>query len=205
VSGNPGSGRLSGFTQVTQANGISPFLQPAGLARFTYTPNTNFLGNDALGYTASDQRGGIAPVAQLTLQVLPPPIPSLQSFSFSPKSIRVGSGSTPTSAAAPKGGAFSYRLSIAGRVVIEIERTVGGRRSRGSCKTSVRRGARCTVFQFKGTLTRRAAAGNNRVAFTGRIGRKALPLGSYLATITPFSSIGEAGVPRTASFKIVKK
>lgn len=208
VIGTPGDGLVTGFNQLPQAGGLSPFLQPPGAARFTYTPKEKFAGNETIAFTATDQRGGVSSLALLTIQVLapaPPPrqsIPDVRSFGFSPKAISVDKGSTPVSAAA-KGGAFTYDVSADGRVQIEIEKQTKGRSSRGRCKASARRGRRCTLFQFKGTLNRNASAGANRTPFTGRIGSKALAKGTYLATITPFAANGEPGVPRTTTFKVV--
>jgi TolB protein len=190
LKGNPGNGTVSAVAVVSGANGISPFLRPPGSLSFTYTPNTNFLGNDAIAFTATDNRGGVSPVAFLTIQVAQV-IPTVRSFSFTPRTPRVG-----------RGGTFVYDLSAAGRVRIEVERQLTGRRVRGVCRTSARRGRRCTAFQFRGNLNKNAAAGTNRTAFTGRFGRRALPVGSYLATITPFDPTGEPGIPRTTTFRV---
>jgi hypothetical protein len=215
VNGNPGNGTVSGVTTISQASGLSPFLQGPGSLRFTYTPRTNYFGNDTIAFTASDGRGGISNLALLTITISRPPTPTppvvlaqnppdVLSFGFSPKRIAVGGGSTATAATAA-GGAFTFAMSAAGRVQIEIERQSVGHRKRGRCTRSTKRRARCTVFQYKGTLTRNAIAGQNTTPFTGRIGRKALPAGSYLATITPFDAAGEAGVPRTTTFKVVRR
>jgi Tol biopolymer transport system component len=214
ASGSPGNGTVSGLAAVSQASGLSPYLQGPGLLRFTYTPRNNYFGNDTIAFLASDGRGATSNVALLTITISPPPTPTppapllaqnppdVLSFGFSPKRITVGRGTTAITAA---GGTFMYAMSAAGRVQIEIERLSKGHRNRGRCTRSAKRGARCTVFQFKGTLTRNGIAGQNSTPFTGRIGRKALSAGSYLATITPFGAAGEGGVPRTTTFKVIRK
>jgi Tol biopolymer transport system component len=214
TSGSPGNGTVSGLAAISQSSGLSPFLQGPGLLRLTYTPRNNYFGNDTIAFLASDLRGGTSNVALLTITISPPPTPTpppavlaqnppdVLSFGFSPKRITVGSGTTAITAA---GGTFTWAMSAAGRVQIEIERLSKGHRKRGRCTRSAKRGARCTVFQFKGTLTRNAIAGQNSTPFTGRIGRKALPTGSYLAAITPFDAAGEAGVPKTTTFKVLRK
>jgi dipeptidyl aminopeptidase/acylaminoacyl peptidase len=217
VHGGPGNGTLSGVTTISAASGISPFLQGSGTLRFTYTPRTDYFGSDAIAFLASDGRGGTSNVALLTVNTSAPPTPiapapvlaqnppDVISFRFSPRRITVARGSTPTALVAA-GGTFSYSLSAPARVRIEIERQSKGRRVRGTCRRSARRGTRCTVFQLKGTLTRNGSAGSNTVPFTGRIGRRALPAGSYVATITPFDATScEAGVPRTTTFEVVRR
>jgi Tol biopolymer transport system component len=215
VHGSPGNGTLSGLTTIPAASGLSPFLQGPGTLRFTYTPRSNYFGSDAIAFLASDERGGTSNVALLTITTSPPPPPTppapvlaqnppeVQSFRFSPRRITVGRQSTATTAA---GGTFTYSLSAPARVRIEIERQSKGRRVRGRCSRSEKRGARCTLFQLKGTLTRQGAAGENTIPFSGRIGRRALTAGSYLATITPLdTTTGEAGVPRTTTFKVIRR
>lgn len=193
VTGAPGNGTLTGFAQVPQASGLSPFLQPPGLGRGTYKPNNNFLGADKINFLATDGRGGVTPVTPLDISVVFPPqdIPDVRSFSFAPKSVAAG-----------KSGTFTYDLSRAGRVEIGVELQGKGRISRGKCKRRARRGKRCNLFTFKGTLTKDSVAGSNTLAFSGKFGSKALAAGSYLATITPFSATNQPGVPRTATFKV---
>jgi hypothetical protein len=215
LRGNPGNGTVSNQTTVSQASGPSPFLQGPGILRFTYTPRFDYFGSDSIAFLAADGRGGTSNTALLSITVssAPTPVPpapvlaqnppDVLSFSIAPKRFSVGRGSTATTAAT--GGTFTYSLSAPARVQIEIERQAKGRRSRGRCSRTARRGARCTLYQFKGTLTRNGNAGTNTVPFTGRIGRKPLPRGTYLATITPFDAAGEAGVPQTTTFKIVAR
>ncbi len=62
--------------------------------------------------------------------------------------------------------------------------------------------ARCTAKRTEGTLKRAGRAGANRVAFSGRIGSRALSAGGYLAQAT----VGPATSPPTsaeASFQVV--
>jgi hypothetical protein len=56
-----------------------------------------------------------------------------------------------------------------------------------------------------GTLKRRARQGANKVAFTGRIGRKALKPSSYRATTTAKDAAGNVSKPSIASFTIVTR
>jgi virginiamycin B lyase len=131
----------------------------------------------------------------------------LNGASFDPARFRVASGSTPVSAkSAPKGSTLAYALSEASTVTILIERKAAGRRSGGSCKapSTKNKGARpCTRYLTAGTLSRRGLQGGNEIAFTGRIGRRALKPGSYRATVTAKDAAGNKSKTSTAGFTIV--
>jgi hypothetical protein len=62
---------------------------------------------------------------------------------------------------------------------------------------------RCTITTRVGRLTRKSKAGRNTIAFSGRIGRKALAPASYRATITARAGTGPTSKPRSATFTIV--
>jgi hypothetical protein len=55
------------------------------------------------------------------------------------------------------------------------------------------------------TLTRAGKAGKNSVKFTGRLGRKALAVGSYRAVVGATDAAGNKAKTKTLSFKIVKR
>jgi hypothetical protein len=57
----------------------------------------------------------------------------------------------------------------------------------------------------KGTLTRSSHQGANSVAFSGRIGSKALSPGRYSATITATDPAKNTSRPKTISFTIAKR
>ncbi len=109
---------------------------------------------------------------------------------------------------AKKGTAFRFTLSESATVRIAIERRQTGRRRGGKCvkpTRALRAAKRCTRFVKTGTLTRRdLAAGKRSVAFSGRIGRKALKPGSYRAVLTATDSAGKTGKPVQVAFKVVR-
>ena len=82
------------------------------------------------------------------------------------------------------------RAALAGlgpaAVTLRVERLVKGKR------------------RAVGTLRRTATTGANRVRFSGRIGRKALPGGRYRLTVRATDAAGNRSAPRTASFRIVR-
>jgi hypothetical protein len=108
----------------------------------------------------------------------------------------------------PRGSAFLFTLSERATVRIAIDRLLVGRRSRGKCvrpTRSNRRRARCTRAVRAGTLTRRnLAAGRRTVAFSGRIGHRALRPGRYRAALKATDSAGNTGRERRLAFTIVR-
>jgi hypothetical protein len=111
--------------------------------------------------------------------------PSVRGFAFSPKSF---APSTSASAAA-SGGATTirFRLSEPADVTIGLARKLAGRRSHGRCLKStakLRKRPACTRYVSAGKITlENQKAGEHTVSFSGRIGGKALPAGTYRATI----------------------
>jgi hypothetical protein len=97
-----------------------------------------------------------------------------------------GSGLTATAAKAPIGTTFKFTLAAPAKVKLAFSRLVAGRP------------------QKAGTLTRaNLRSGPNAIAFSGRIGKKALEPGKYKATLTASNAKGKAK-PITVGFKIVR-
>jgi hypothetical protein len=123
---------------------------------------------------------------------------------------RVGSKPTAITAAnkrrPPIGTTFRFSLDQAATVTITISRSTVGRRSGNRCVKPIKKLAhnkRCTRLVRSGVLTRHARAASNSIAFTGRVGRKALKPGSYLATFVATAN-GKASAPKILRFKIVR-
>jgi hypothetical protein len=119
--------------------------------------------------------------------------------------IAVARRATPISALA-KGGRFRYTLNRAARVTIVIQRRLAGRRKGRRCVRPTKRlrcNRRCARYQRRGALTRSGRAGPNTVAFSGRIGSRALAPGFYRATIKATNTAGSSP-PRRTTFKIVR-
>jgi alpha-tubulin suppressor-like RCC1 family protein len=118
--------------------------------------------------------------------------PAISGLSMRRRSFAVAAARTPL-AASRRGSEFLFRLSERSTVAIRIERVL---RSRTAGKRYVR----------VGDLTRAAlAAGKRRIAFSGRIGRRALAPGSYRATLVPTDSLGLRGAPRRVSFAVRRR
>ncbi|MDQ3933997.1 MAG: hypothetical protein M3340_05130, partial [Actinomycetota bacterium] len=107
-----------------------------------------------------------------------------------------------------RGTVFAYSLSEPAKVTIEINRLRPGRVSGGVCRRPSRKLARkpaCTIPVPVGVLRHNAAAGRNRFAFTGRIGRRPLLPGRYRATATAVDGAGNESHAANAAFRVVAR
>jgi hypothetical protein len=126
--------------------------------------------------------GGVTPPDEIA--------PLLTAVALSPSRFRVGRAATPTSAALKRGSRLTYQLSEAATVTITVERLTKGRRIAGRCVTGRRTGARCTKVTRAGVLRRASNAGLSRIAFSGRIGRRALRAGNYRLRVVARDAAG---------------
>jgi len=67
------------------------------------------------------------------------------------------------------------------------------------------RAKRCNRYVAAGKLTRTGAAGGVSVPFSGRIGRRALPLGSYRTTLRAADMAGNRSARSRVTFRIVRR
>lgn len=107
-----------------------------------------------------------------------------------------------------RGTTFRFSLSEPATVGIVISERLSGRRSGKRCVAAtakLRRAATCTGFIRQGTLTRTGHQGTNRVAFSGRIGSKALKPGRYQATLIAGAPFTRASKPAAITFTIVTR
>lgn len=138
--------------------------------------------------------------------------PTLSAVRLSHSRFAVAPAATPIAGTAaarpPRGTTFSYVLSEAATVKIAIAERSPGQRRGGKCvapPSKKRRGThRCTRILRKGTLTRKSFAARNLVPFSGRIGSRALPIGSYQATLTATNAAGQRSAAVTVRFTIVR-
>lgn len=106
-----------------------------------------------------------------------------------------------------RGTVFSFRLDQAATVAIVIERLQVGRLIGRSCvpdRHSLRGKRRCLRAATVATLRRNARSELNRVAFSGRIGRRTLKPGRYDAVFTAADGAGSSPAEKLA-FTIVKR
>jgi hypothetical protein len=209
TAGNP----LTYSIVTVPAHGKLGLLSAAG--QVSYTPTAGYSGPDSFTYRAiaSD---GTSNTATVSITVASAPVVSR--YVVTNKVFAVGRGATKifgTAARATKhkrGTTFRYRLSEPATVKIAIAQLVPGRVTgkgkRARCVTptrSLRRARRCRQTPLRGTLTRVSHAGANHVAFSGRVGSKALEPGFYEATLTATSSAKLRSKAHTVFFRIVRR
>ncbi|MDW5598379.1 DUF4394 domain-containing protein [Conexibacter stalactiti] len=85
---------------------------------------------------------------------------------------------------------ITFTVSEAGTATIRIVRERPGRRKGKACALRARRGRRCTVSTSYGTLTRAVRAGRVTVVVAGRVGRRALSVGSIRVEVTVRDAAG---------------
>jgi hypothetical protein len=108
---------------------------------------------------------------------------------------------------AKRGSAFLFTLSENARTSIAIARARPGRRSGKRC-VKPRKGLkrRCTRYTVVATLTRtRTKLGANRVAFSGRIGKRKLKPGRYRATVGAVDAAGNRAKAKRVAFRVVRR
>jgi hypothetical protein len=106
-----------------------------------------------------------------------------------------------------RGTVFSFTLDQTATVRIAIAALSPGRRVGAHCvrdSHKLRHRPRCNRTVAAGTLMRAAHAGQNRVAFSGRIGSRALRPGRYTATFTALDAAGTSA-RQTLAFTVVAR
>jgi DNA-binding beta-propeller fold protein YncE len=141
--------------------------------------------------------------------------PVLRGVKLSPARFWVGKARTAVAAAKRKralvrGTVLRFVSSEAGRLSLVVERVKPGIKARShgrsvcrAVRKAVKRG-RCTVSARVATLTRTIKPGSGSVAFSGRIGSKALAPGVYRLTATARDAAGNASKPARLTFTILK-
>jgi hypothetical protein len=171
-----GGGGLSGFAAA--ATGRSVGVDGSGVpsVTFTYTP------------------AGAGP-------------PALTSLSLSNRKFRVGRRPRGGSRRIRSGTSFRFNLSEAAKVTFTIERRTTGRRAGGRCRPKTRanrRARRCTRYTRVGSFTKQLAAGSQRVAWSGRLRKRALRRGRYRASVQARDAGGLLSVPSRIAFTVVR-
>jgi Tol biopolymer transport system component len=144
-----------------------------------------------------------------------PPRPTITGASLTNRRFRVGRGATATVAArrrgraprAPVGTTIRFTLGARADVRVAIERAAPGRRVGRACRrpsSRLRGKPRCTRWIVADTLTRRdLAAGRAAIAFSGRIGRRALRPGAHRFVLRARNAAGSSE-PVRLGFTVVR-
>jgi len=120
---------------------------------------------------------------------------------------RRGAAETPIQARARKGTTFRYALSEAATVTFAIKRRARGRRVGGRCRRQTDRNRtrkRCIRLVAMGAFQTAGVAGSNGKRFSGRIGKRALRPGSYVAHVTASDAAGNVSKVAIARFKVLR-
>jgi hypothetical protein len=107
----------------------------------------------------------------------------------------------------PKGTTLRLSMSEPARVRFVVLRKSKGRRVGRRCVRLTPRNRnrrRCTRLVRKGAFVRSAPQGRSKVAWSGRIRRRALTPGGYVLRATPTDAAGNRGATRSLSIKIVR-
>jgi hypothetical protein len=109
---------------------------------------------------------------------------------------------------AAKGTTIRYTVSAPATVTIVVERVLKGRRSGSKCvkaTAKLKHKKSCTRYVTASTLKRvHTTAGAKKVLFSGRVGRRAMPYGTYRMRATAIAGVGTLSGERKVTFKIVK-
>lgn len=98
----------------------------------------------------------------------------------------------------------SFGLSGPAKVYFAVKQVLAGRLVGARCRAAThanRLHRRCTLLAQRGIFNRPGIAGQNRVAFNGRLGNRLLGSGSYLLTATVAGNSGNSGT-HSALFRI---
>jgi hypothetical protein len=170
---------LDGDPLVTDGNGDGVGRRDIGALE---TPGVPLKPAAAIPPATSGGDQPVQPLAEPTPPARDTLAPALTGLRLSHKIFAVGRARTAIAARTARGTRVSYKLSENAKVVVKIQR-VGKKR-------------------LVGKLTRTAKSGRNVLAFSGRIGAKALRPGRYRAVITAVDAAGNRSAPQTVRFRI---
>jgi PKD domain len=196
------------FGDGTAASGVNVSHTYAAAGTYQVSLSTA----DALGNpTSASGTVTIVPAAAATpAATTPASRPAISGAKLTNRRFRVAKRSTAISAKQPPSGtSIRFSLSAASKLQIAITATASGLRRGHSCLAptpGLRRthAKRCARTLRLGTLTRSSEPrGSDSVAFSGRIGHRALAAGSYKATLTATDAAGRSA-PVTLGFVVVR-
>jgi RTX calcium-binding nonapeptide repeat (4 copies) len=120
---------------------------------------------------------------------------------------RRGPAETLVRAGARRGTTFRYALSEAATVTFAMKRRLPGRLVGGKCRrptTMNRSRRRCVRLVGVGAFRVAGVAGPNRKRFSGRIGKRTLRPGGYVARVSARDAAGNVSKPASAKFTVLR-
>ena len=184
-AGDPATGQgldQDGNPLVTDGNGDGVARRDIGAVE---TPAVPLKPPAAIPPATSGGDQSVQPIGEPTPPARDSLAPALTGLRLSHKIFAVGRARTAIAARTARGTRVSYKLSENAKVVVKIQR-VGKKR-------------------LVGKLTRTAKSGRNALAFSGRIGAKALRPGRYRAVITAVDAAGNRSAAQTVRFRIARR
>jgi hypothetical protein len=172
----------------TAAVALTPGANTITAAATDHLGNT---GTAAVTFTAADLTG-----------------PGITGAKLSRTRFRVGGEPTAKVARSKVGTKLSYSISEPAAVTFTISRKLRGRMSGTKCRAATHRLShhkRCLRLKAAGTLRRSVAAGSRSLAFTGRIGHRALVPGRYRIVLTAIDRVGNRSKPVNVRFRIRRR
>jgi 6-phosphogluconolactonase (cycloisomerase 2 family) len=209
---DPDGGEALSYQPGAPAHGQLGAVDPQA-GTVLYAPDPGFTGTDGFDVGATDFEGSAT--AHVTIDVTaagasePDTTPPQLAASLSRSRFRVGRRATAVSArSTPAGTRLQWRVSEPATIRAAFNRTVGGRRVGGHCVKQTRRNrsARpCRRMVAEGVLTRSAALGAGGLAFSGRVGRRALRLGRHRVVLIATDQAGNRSASVALAFRIVRR
>jgi hypothetical protein len=186
-----------------QASSLSPSMTYHYRVSIATAGGTTVGGDETFTTAATPPPASRAPKDTLA--------PIIGSLRLSNRTFKVSSRLTALAATARAGTVIRFDLSEPATVKLAIQRVTIGRLKGRSCRRATKALARagtCKRYTTATTLTRRGHAGANIVAFSGRVGSRALsvrlPAGRYRVLASAIDAAKNASRPATATFTVVR-
>ena len=152
--------------------------------------------------TPTDQ----TPTDQIPADQTPPVISGLTVTNAQFRTSRVSTAALAAKRKAPIGTAFTLNLSERSTVRLAIVGKLQGRQAGKRCVVGRKHGPRCATVVSLGPIVRSGRGpGHVSIPFSGRVGSKTLPPGSYLASFTAVDDAGNSSTPKTVRIAVVAR
>ena len=134
--------------------------------------------------------------------------PTLSRFGASRRRFAVArAGASKKKRKVPRGTTLRLRLSENASVTVTVQRPQSGRRSGKRCvapRKGLRKKKKCTRYVSVGSTSYNGHQGDNRFAFSGRLGRRALRPGRYRLSARGKDAAGNISAPKNLTITIIR-
>ncbi len=173
----------------------------------TRTINVAPAPNTPTGQTPTGQTPtGQTPTGQTPSDQTPPVISALKVTNARFRISRVSTAALAARHKTPIGTAFTLNLSERSTLRLAIVGRLPGRKAGKRCVIDRKHGTRCSTVVSPGPIVRSGRGpGQVAIPFSGRVGSRTLPPGSYLAMFTAVDNAGADSTPKTVRIAVVAK